>query len=77
MKDAYSEISVDEFQNLSGREKILMTFMTLKEVNKTMQGLPAAMEKRCKDCKTARNQKWILRLGGAVVGWLTLLTFRG
>lgn len=72
MKDAYTEISVDEFQRLSGKEKILITFMTLKEINKSLK------EKgECKSCNTTKNQKWVIRIGAALTGWLTLLTFRG
>jgi hypothetical protein len=72
MKDAYSEISVDEFQRLSGKEKILITFMTLKEISESLK-----KKGECKDCSTTKNQRWIIRIGAGLITWLSLLTFRG
>lgn len=60
MKDAYTEISIADFEKLSHDKQHLIMYMAIKNQGK----------KNCKDCKTRLKVAWIIVLGSPVLGFL-------
>lgn len=66
----HEEITLEQFKKMTKPEKDLITFVMIKDINDNLK-------KKCPNCATTRNQKWIIRVGAAIISWLAFLTFRG
>lgn len=65
----FKKIPYTEYRKLSKDEKELYDFML-------QDGMDECLKKKCSNCPTARNQKWIMRIGAGVITWLSYLTVR-